>query len=143
MKRRQAGFSLIEIMFSLLILGVGIAGMARGVTASLSASKESEIQTRAALFAAGRIEFVRADGYYSAGEDEGECGIALPGYLWKQTMIETEQEGLFHVTVTVVNPPDSERPIFKLETLLFEPPLNGLGTPEKPRTKTTGAGQGA
>ena len=130
-------------MFSLLILGVGIAGMARGMTASLSASKESEIQTRAALFAAGRIEFIRADGYYSAGEEEGECGIALPGYLWKQTLSETDQDGLFHVTVTVLKDPDSERKVFTLETMLFEPPLNGLGSQEKPRTKNAGARSGA
>lgn len=125
-------------MFAILILGVGIAGMARGVTASLSASKESEIQTRAALFAAGRIEFLRADGYYNEGDEEGQCGVALTGYSWKQTIKKTDQDGLFHVTIKVLTAPESDKQVFMLETLLFEPPLDLSDPQEKPKTKNSG-----
>src|SRR3954453_14697321 len=46
------GFSLIEVMVAVLILGVAVAGMVQGITAALSSSKESELQTTAALIAA-------------------------------------------------------------------------------------------
>lgn len=123
MKRSQAAFSLVELLFAIMILGIGIAGMARGVTASLTSSKESEIQTKAALFASSRLELLRAEGFLIEGEDTGECGIALPGHGWTQTLTETEPEGLFLVTLTISPTNALERTAFKLETMLFDPPI--------------------
>ena len=132
MKRSQSGFSLIELLFAVLILGVGIAGMARGITASLSASKESEIQTKAALFAAGRMEFLRADGYYIAGSDEGECGVTLPGYVWQQTLTEsTQHQGLFDVVIKILPNSESEVSVFTLETRLYDPPIGINSTADR------------
>jgi len=54
------GFSLIETMLAILILGTGLVGLTHGITAALRASKESELQTKAALFAAGQIEDARS-----------------------------------------------------------------------------------
>ena len=136
MKHSEAGFSLTELLFAVLILGVGIAGLARGVTTSLSSSKESELQTKAALFAAGRIEFLRADGYYIEGAEEGECGISLPDFFWEQTLKETDTEGLFHVEVKVLREPGSESSIFTLETLLFEPPSGISSSADRDNAKT-------
>lgn len=132
MKSSQSGFSLTELLFAVLILGVGIAGMARGITTSLSSSKESEIQTKAALFAAGRMEFIRADGYYLAGTEEGECGMALPGYTWEQTLTESPQhEGLFDVIIKILPESGSEISIFTLESRLYEPPLGLTSTSDR------------
>lgn len=131
MKRRQAGFSLIELLFSVLILGVGIAGMTRGVTAALSANKESEIQTKATLFAAGQIELIRSEGFYVSGENEGECGIAVPGHSWQSSLTETDSEGLFHVVVSIVPTNALDRVTVSLETMLFEPPLGLTSTTDR------------
>ncbi|MDC0325314.1 prepilin-type N-terminal cleavage/methylation domain-containing protein [bacterium] len=136
MKHCQSGFSLTELLFAVLILGVGIAGLARGLTSSLSASKESEIQTKAALFAAGRMEFIRAEGYYIAGTEEGECGATLPGYAWEQTLTETDHEGLFQVEVKVLRELGSETSIYVLETLLFEPPSGLSSSADKENART-------
>ena len=51
--KRNAGFSLIEVMCAVLILGIGIAGLTQGITTALASSKEAEVQTAAALLAAG------------------------------------------------------------------------------------------
>ena len=47
------GFSLVEVMVAVLILGVALAGLTEGITTALSSNKESELQTTAALIAAG------------------------------------------------------------------------------------------
>ena len=47
-----AGFSLVEVMVAVLILGVALAGLTEGITTALSSNKESELQTTAALIAA-------------------------------------------------------------------------------------------
>ena len=48
---RNSGFSLVEVMCAILILGIALAGLTEGVTTALTSSKESELQTTAALLA--------------------------------------------------------------------------------------------
>jgi type IV pilus modification protein PilV len=120
---RTAGFSLIEVMCAILVLGVGLVGLTQGLTTALSSTKESELQTSAALIAAGRIETLRADGYLKDGVEEGEGGEGLSLYRWKQTITSTTINGLHEVEVVVENA-KSGRSIYELRTLLFDPPID-------------------
>ncbi|MEO6036731.1 MAG: prepilin-type N-terminal cleavage/methylation domain-containing protein, partial [Verrucomicrobiota bacterium] len=99
----QAGFSLIEIMCAILILGVALVGLTQGITTALSSSKESEIQTAASLIAAGQIETFRAEEYFVDGVTEGDCGDELPLYRWKQTVSSADIDGLHEIAVVVEN----------------------------------------
>jgi len=54
--RQIAGFSLVEVMVAVMILGVALVGLTQGITTALSSTKESELQTAAALIAAGRLK---------------------------------------------------------------------------------------
>jgi len=121
--RRNAGFSLVELMCAILILGIGFVGITQGLTTALRSSKESELQTTAALVAAGRIEMLRADGYLANGEEEGECGASLSLYRWKQSVTSTAIDGLHEVEVAIENS-KSGKVIYELRTLLFDPPLD-------------------
>ena len=138
----NAGFSLIEVMIAILILGVALAGLTHGITTALGSSKESEWQTTAALFAQGQIESVRAAGGIIDGEDEGECGPGLQLYRWKQTISATGIEGLHNVEVVVENS-QSGQAIYDLRTLLFEVPdtsdASGKGRDSKSKKKASGA----
>lgn len=119
----NAGFSLIEVMVAILILGVALAGMTHGITTALESSKESELQTTAALFAAGKIETLRAEGDLENGETDGDCGAALKAYRWKQTVSDADIDGLHDVDV-VIESAKNDQEIYELKTLLFEP-VNG------------------
>ena len=79
--QRNAGFSLVEVMCAILILGIAMVGLTQGITTALSSNKESELQTTAALLAAGQMELLQADKILTDGEEQGECGrgpFALP-----------------------------------------------------------------
>ncbi|MBA4150286.1 MAG: prepilin-type N-terminal cleavage/methylation domain-containing protein [Verrucomicrobia bacterium] len=119
MNRRNAGFSLIEVMCAILILGIALVGLTGGITTALTSSKEAEVQTIAALIAAGQIELLRAENFLVNGETEDECGNELPLYRWRQTVSSTEVEGLHEVTVVVENS-NSGKMIYELKTLLFD-----------------------
>lgn len=119
---RCAGFSLVEILCALLILGIGVAGLTQGLTTALGSSKEAEIQTAAALLAASQIETLRAEGYILDGETDGEGEGNLSGYRWTQSVAEGEIEGLYQVTVVVARASNNEE-IYELTTLLFDPPI--------------------
>lgn len=127
--RRNSGFSLVEVMCAILILGVALAGLTQGVTTALTSSKESELQTTAALLAAGRIETLRAEGYLTDGVSEGECGEGLALYRWRQSIASTGIDGLHDVEVVVENA-KSGKAIYELKTMLFEPPVDS--TPSGP-----------
>src|SRR5881628_4079201 len=115
------GFSLVEVMCAILILGIALVGFTQAITTALSSSKESELQTTAALIAAGQIETLRAEGIINDGLTEGECEEPLSLYRWRQTITKAAIEGLHEVEVVVENA-KSGKPIYELRTLLFDPP---------------------
>ena len=121
-RHQNAGFSLVEILCAIIILGIALVGLTQGITTALSSSKESELQTTAALIAAGKIELLRADGYVLDGTTEGESGEGLSLYRWKRSVTETSIEGLHEVSV-VVEDSTSGAAIYELRTLLFDPPI--------------------
>jgi general secretion pathway protein I len=118
--RRSAGFSLIEVMIAMLILGVALVGLTQGITAALSSGKESEVQTTAVLLASGRLEKLRADGEIKDGVVEGDWGDSFPNYRWRRTITSTETTGLHDVEVVVESAQSGQR-ILALRTMLFEP----------------------
>jgi len=119
--QHNAGFSLVEVMCAILILGIALVGLTQGITTALTSSKESELQTTAALLAAGQIETLRAEGSLTEGTLEGEGGEGLSLYRWKQSITSTSIEGLFEVSVAVENA-KTGMAIYELRTMLFDPP---------------------
>ena len=115
--RRQAGFSLIEVMVAVAVLAVALTGLTRGLTTALGASRDSAQHTQAVLLAASRVEQLRAEGDWSAGETEGKA----EAFRWRQTIAATAVEGLHEVKVAVSRPPE-EAPVFTLMTLLYQAP---------------------
>jgi len=117
----NAGFSLVEVMVAILILGVAIVGLSQGVVTALKCGKESERQTTASLFAAGEIEKMRTETDWKDEVTEGDCGGELPLYRWKKTIAAAGVDGLHQVEV-VISEARSGQEIYALKTLLFQRP---------------------
>ncbi len=122
----RSGFSLLELMCAILILGVALAGLTQGITTALASSKESELHTTAALYAAGLIETLRAEGDLVDGQTEGDCGEGLPLYRWKEYITAARIDGLHEVDV-VVEHAKTGQPIYELRTMLFQPATYSAG----------------
>ncbi len=131
----DAGFTLVEVMVAIVILAIALAGLTQGITTALASSKESELQTIAALFAAGQIELLRAGNDLADGTDSGECGAGLPLYRWKETVSPTDIDGLHDVDVVVENSQTGAE-IYELKTLLFEIPDASAGKAKTQKTKS-------
>jgi prepilin-type N-terminal cleavage/methylation domain-containing protein len=130
----RAGFSLIEVMVAIVILAIALTGLTAGITTALGSSKESELQTSAALLAAGQIELLRAQTDWTDGEEQGDCGAELPLYRWRQNIRPSDIEGLHEVDVVVENA-NTGKSIYELKTMLFQIPeeSSGGGKPTRPR----------
>lgn len=122
---RRDGFSLIEVLCAILILGVCLVGVMEGITLSLKSSKQAHFHTSAALLAAGQIETLRADGYLYEGEEEGDFGEAAPLYTWTRRVEENDLDGLYDVTVEV-KLKSTEQTVCELSTRLFEMPMDSM-----------------
>jgi len=59
--RREAGFGLIEVLVALLILAIGLLGMASLQTASLKQTTGSQARTQAIFLAEDLVERIRAN----------------------------------------------------------------------------------
>lgn len=117
----SAGFSLIEVIVAILILGIALVALTEGITAALSSSKASEEQTTAALLAAGQLETLRAGGNYVDGQTQGDFGDEFGQYRWTQTITSTGIRGLHEVDV-VVEAAQTGKALYDLKTMLFELP---------------------
>lgn len=116
---RRSGFSLLEVMVAILILAIALGGLVHGITTALASSKESELQTVAALFAQGKIEELRANGFLEDGSEDGDCGSMLALYRWRETVSRADVPGLHEASV-VVEHSRTGRQIYELKTLLFD-----------------------
>ncbi len=132
-RMHQAGFSLVEVMVAILVLGIALVGLTQGITTALGSSKESELQTTAALFAAGQIELLRAQGGLMDEDTDGDCGTGLELYHWKQSVTLADIDGLHDVLVTIQSTRDGKT-IYELRTLLFERPDDSLDKQEAQKT---------
>lgn len=122
-RMRQGGFSLVEVLCAILILGVSLVGMVEGITASLSATKESEILTTAALLASGKMETLRCESVLKDGSEDGDWGKGFSAFRFRQTIAATEHEGLHDVTVSVLHGKSSV-PVYELRTMIYLLPLS-------------------
>jgi len=133
--RHEAGFSLIEVLCAILILGVGLVGLSEGITLALRSSKDSERGTQAIQLATSWMEELRAKGILTAGEEEGDCGKEFPQYGWNQKIESTPTDGLYEVTVTVEHAPTKDV-LYELNTLLFEMPPSSWSASTETATGT-------
>ena len=141
MKKRQnhrrLGFSLIEVICAISILAIAVVGLTEGITLALQSNKDSELQSTAALYAAGLIETLRAEGDFEDGDQDGDCGDDLPLYRWKESIKKAGIDGLHEVKVVIENA-KSGKTIYELETLLFQAPDDTTTSTTNPRRNDLG-----
>jgi prepilin-type N-terminal cleavage/methylation domain-containing protein len=118
-QRHDGGFSLIEVLCAILIMGVALVALTNGVTTALSSTKDSEVRTTVVGLAAGQIETLRAGATLTDETTEGDFGESFPKYKWEQTVSPGGVDGLHQVDV-VVKDSKSDAALYKLTTLLFD-----------------------
>ena len=118
-RRHNGGFSLIEVMCAILIMGLALVALTRGMTTALGSTKDSEVQTTVVSLAAGQIETLRAGGVLTDDTTEGDFGDSFPKYKWEQTVAPSDVDGLHQVDVMVMDS-KSGATLYKLTTLLFD-----------------------
>ena len=129
MKRRKAkqsivkpmnkGFTLIELMIAIVILSVGLLGMATLTGSIVRNNKFSNDLSTATTLAQDKMEDIRANGYASAvSETKTACAGDFSAYQ-REVTVSTPSTGMKQVTVKVYWGP-SDAHDAELKTILCE-----------------------
>lgn len=128
MKRRKAkqsvvkpmnkGFTLIELMIAIVILSVGLLGMATLTGSIVRNNKLSNDLSTATTLAQDKMEDIRANGYASA-VTEAKTACATPFSEYQREATVTPAAGMKEVTVKVYWGSDAHH--VELKTILAGP----------------------
>ena len=96
-KKAQAGFTLIELLAAVLILAIGLLGLAQLQVTAIKANSQSATSTAAAAIAQKVVEEVAA-----LPADHSMFDAASSGNTWPGSPIAVEGGGTYNVTYDVV-----------------------------------------
>ncbi len=96
-KNSQSGFSLIELLLAMMILAVGLLGLAQLQITAITANAQSDSITVANALAQKAIEDIAA-----MSADEAIFSTAVTGATWAGSPFTVEGAGAYNVTYDVV-----------------------------------------
>ena len=110
MMKNQDGFSMLEVLLSLALVGIVVAGILSALATSSRATITNDVQTTAQNLAEGQIEYIRSQLYDGNDPPEYQVLADVPaGYSVSCTAVRLDPEGdgsddddgLQRITVTV------------------------------------------
>ncbi len=96
------GFTLIEVLISMLILSITFLWLLKAETQGIDMSLRARFITTSTLLAQDRIAQVTSEkGSFMPGNDSGEFGEEYPGYAYTEDIESTALVGYYKYTLTV------------------------------------------
>jgi Tfp pilus assembly protein PilV len=100
MRRREWGFTLVEVILAALLLSVGLLGLASSAALVMRMLERGRRSAAAALFAGRRLEMLRARGCASqapGAEVANRDGTPVDSVTWRFAALGS---GAWHIVVT-------------------------------------------
>ena len=103
--RKSAGFTLLEVMIALIVVGLTLLAMAGKMGRMLNAANTMRDYTFASWIAHNKITEMRlANVVPEVSSSSGEVEYAGVEWAWRAVVSETEVENLYRVDVTISYP---------------------------------------
>ena len=126
---RNAGFSLLEVLIAIVILGFGIVGVMTALTSSITSTKLAEHHAQAVMQASGHVEALLNSAYVNDGERTGTFEPLFPHLTWVEKIEPTELDGLQKITLEISHT-QTKAFLYRLVTQKFTVPLGFEETAE-------------
>ena len=99
MKRRH-GFTLVEVLATLVLLGIVLPIAMRGVSTAMQAASKAKRTAEATSLAETKLNELVADGTWASGSQSGDFAPEQPEYQWA-CLTAVRDYGLTEVAVRV------------------------------------------
>ena len=112
MKKRNRGFTLIEVMIAIAIIAIALVVILHSYGLGVSMASESQDFSLATLLAQRKMAEIELEGFPEVGGEEGDFEEEYPSgsetplgrrprFTWKERVAETPMEDLRKVTLTI------------------------------------------
>ena len=98
--RGTRGFTLIEVLATLILLGIVLPVAMRGVSTAMAAASKAKRTAEATSLAESKLNELVADGTWASGTLAGDFSPDQPEYQWS-CVVATRDYGLSEVAVRV------------------------------------------
>ncbi len=100
-KNSEAGFTLLEVLVAVTILGIGLTALVEGFAAGLAVLQNTRNNSIAIILAEGKLAEVENGLVAADAGDFAEAGEEYSRFRWTVSRAQGETEGVRRVTVTV------------------------------------------
>ena len=101
-RKKNAGFTLLEIMITIAIVGIALVAIMRALAMSVDVCNKSRNISISTLLAKGKMAEIESRGFPDAEEISGDFGEEYPGFKWERSISKIGMEGLRKVVVRVL-----------------------------------------
>lgn len=120
MKRREQGFTFVEILAALLFLGIVMPVVIGALQVSNRAAVLSERSGVAVQLAENRLAELQLGDAWSSSASTGEFGEDWPGYRWELTKSDWENGAMTELQLAVFFSVQGREQDVRLSTLVSE-----------------------
>ena len=107
--RNRSGFTLLEVMIALAIIGIALVALLTTQSTSIKIITRSTLITKSYLLGEKKLAALELAGYDAVDDGEGSFEDN-PELRWVQTVSETEIDGLKEVHLRIISgEPEKER----------------------------------
>jgi general secretion pathway protein I len=119
-QKKTNGFTLIEVLFAMAILAIGLVAIFHSQSQSISMSTDSRFMTTAALLAQSKMVEVESRSSFSNQSESGDFGTDYPQYTWHLEISDTKLLQFKKIEITITNKLFLRRGTYKL--ILYKEP---------------------
>jgi prepilin-type N-terminal cleavage/methylation domain-containing protein len=125
-RRGRHGFTLIEVLATLVLIGIVIPFAIRGTSLALNTASNAKHQAEAATLAEAKLAELVSQGDWNTGNTQGDFGQDWPEYRWKlQAYAHDQNVNVTEITLSVTWTQGGQQRVMNVSTLTYL--ANGTG----------------
>jgi prepilin-type N-terminal cleavage/methylation domain-containing protein len=87
-RRGHSGFTLVEVLAALLLVGIVLPAIMEGISLSQQAGRIARTSLEATALAEAKLNEIVAGGQWNSGAGSGDFGEDHPGYRWEMQVTD-------------------------------------------------------
>ena len=118
-RRTRGGFTLIEVLATLLLVGIVLPVTMRGVSLALAAASNARHVAEATALAESKLSEITTDSLSATTDATGDFGAEHPGYTWQSQRVSRDY-GLTEIVLRVSWAERGQTKSLTISTLRYE-----------------------